>query len=282
MKVLVQHTFNSGLGDFLNCIYEYFETCYNLKENGYNEFILKLYLNNNSYFQKDDFFYFFKKEKFQEIFNNIEIIDEPIRTNNYENMGLVSTIGGAQPGAHLWDLYVEDSNNVKIKNYIRYYSYIKPNLPFIDIFNERIIDNYNNLKKIYNLDNYVSIYYRTEDLNDNIETYENYKEVFNTIIKNSEKIYVCSNSFLLKKYLKKFSNKIIIYDIIGEEINGNHSNYDKFYFNDKNITDLRTEFAIYEMLTLSDSNEINFFTVYNRESNFLLLSKVKSKNIKNY
>ena len=37
MKVLVQHTFNTGMGDFLNCIYEYFHTCENLKKIGVEE-----------------------------------------------------------------------------------------------------------------------------------------------------------------------------------------------------------------------------------------------------
>ena len=61
MKVLVQHTFNSGLGDFLNCIYEYFHTCNNLKKLGYNDFSVKFYIKNNVYLHEELFFYFFKR-----------------------------------------------------------------------------------------------------------------------------------------------------------------------------------------------------------------------------
>ena len=37
---------------------------------------------------------------------------------------------------------------------------------------------------------------------------------------------------------------------------------------------LRTEFVIFEMLTLSESKNINFFALWGRGSNFLLLSRI--------
>jgi len=275
MKVLVQHTFNTGMGDFLNCIYEYFHTCENLKKIGYNDFSIKFSLNKNVYLHKDLFFDFFKKETFETIFNSIEIIDEPIVSVKYGNMERIISIGNADPGAHLWDLFVEDGYDENVKNAFKQYSYQKPEIPYIDFFNDNINKKYQNLKKEYGLENYVSIYYRTHDLQDNEDTYVNFESEFDEIIKNNDKIYVSSNAYLFKEYVKKYGDKIVMYNIPGEDVAGNHYNYNRVFYDNKDMIHLRTEFVLFEMLTLSDSKEVNFFTLWGRESNFLLLSKVK-------
>ena len=280
MKVLVQHTFNTGLGDFINCIYEYFHTCENLKKYGYNEFHIKFFIRKNVYLHKESFFDFLKIETFQNLFNSVEIIDEPIESIEYENMIWVKSIGNVHPGSHLWDLFVEKNYNEDIKNSFVVYSYQKPEINYLQIFNDKIIEKYLNLKKEYNLDDYVSIYYRTHDLQDNDDTYEHFVKNFDEIIKNNNKIYVSSNAFLFKEFIKKYGDKIIMYDIPGEDVAGNHYNYNRVFYEEKEIIHKRTEFVIIEMLTLSDSKEVNFFTLWGRESNFLLISKIKNTPIK--
>ena len=190
-------------------------------------------------------------------------------------MERIISIGNADPGAHLWDLFVEDGYDENVKNAFKQYSYKKPEIPYIDFFNDNINEKYQNLKKEYGLDNYVSIYYRTHDLQDNEDTYVNFKSEFDEIIKNNDKIYVSSNAYLFKEYVKKYGDKIIMYNIPGEDVAGNHYNYNRVFYDNKDMTHLRTEFVLFEMLTLSDSKEVNFFTLWGRESNFLLLTKVK-------
>jgi hypothetical protein len=263
------------MGDFLNCIYEYFHTCENLKKIGYNDFSIKFSLNKNVYLHKDSFFDFFKKETFETIFNSIEIIDEPIVSVKYGDMERIISIGNADPGAHLWDLFVEDGYDENVKNAFKQYSYKKPEIPYIDFFNDNINEKYQNLKKEYGLDDYVSIYYRTYDLQDNEDTYVNFESEFDEIIRNNDKIYVSSNAYLFKEYVKKYGDKIVMYDIPGEDVAGNHYNYNRVFYDNKDMIHLRTEFVLFEMLTLSDSKEVNFFTLWGRESNFLLLTKVK-------
>ena len=78
----------------------------------------------------------------------------------------------------------------------------------------------------------------------------------------------------MRIYLKSML-KNIMYNIPGEDVAGNHYNYNRVFYDNKDMTHLRTEFVLFEMLTLSDSKEVNFFTLWGRESNFLLLTKVK-------
>jgi hypothetical protein len=282
MRVLIQHNFTSGLGDFLSCIYDYFKNCENLKKLGYNEFNIKFFLNKNVYLHKESFFEFFKLETFQKVFKTIEIINESITNEHYDGMDRVFSIGNVPPGSHLWDLFIETGYDKSVKESIVTYSYVKPDLSYLDLFNDRIVKKYNELKELHHLDKYSTIYYRTHDLQDNENTYSNFDVEFTKIIKNNDKVFVCSNSFLFKEYIKKFGDKVITYDILDENTVGNHYNYNRVFYEEKEKLHIRTDFVIYEMLTLSDSTEVNFFTLWGRESNFLLLSKVKNTPIITY
>jgi hypothetical protein len=282
MKAIIQHNFNTGLGDFLNCIYEYFRTCENLKTLGYNRFFLKFYIQKNVYIHSEDFWSIFNILKFREIFEEIEIINIPITENTYFDCDWVYSCYVDKPGQHLWDLFLEKPNNNYYEKSIINYSYTKPEIEYLNIFDEKLIKKYEELKSTHLLDDYVSIYYRTFDLQDNQDSYENYKKYFQEIIENNNKIYVSSNSYLFKNYIKNYSDKIILYNIPGEDVAGNHYNYNKIYYDERELTKIRTEYVIFEMLTLSDSKNVNFFTLWNRDSNFLLLSKVKNVKIKNY
>ena len=282
MKVLIQHNFTSGLGDFLSCIYDYFKNCENLKKIGYNEFSIKFYLNKNVYLHKESFFEFFKLETFQKVFQTIEIVDDPITDKHYNGMDRIFSIGDVSPGSHLWDLFIETGYNESVKESIIHYSYVKPDLSYLDLFNDRVVKKYNELKESHRLDKYSTIYCRTHDLQDDEDTYPHFDEEFTQIIKNNDKVFVASNSFLFKEYIKKFGDNVITYDIPCENVAGNHYDYNRVFYDEKEKLHIRTEFVIYEMLTLSDSTEVNFFTLWGRQSNFLLLTKVKDTPIITY
>lgn len=190
-----------------------------------------------------------------------------------------------EPGGHLWDLFLEVGYDEDSLNDVRTYQYTVPNyLENMDVFNDEIIKKYNNLKTSYGLTNsYYAIYYRTHDLQDNIESYVQFEEQLRTILNNNQKVFVCSNSFKFKEYIKSFNtDNIICYDVPKENESGNHYNYNRVFFDDFDLLHLRTEYVIYDMLTLSDAIGIDFFTLWGRTSNFLLIPKLKRKKINEF
>jgi len=270
MKALIQHNFVSGMGDFLNCIYEYFITANKLKQLGYTEFMLYLYLDKNIYIDRDDFWNVFNKNEFEKLFM-IEIINEPILLKQYEIYTYIGTVGVNRPGQHQWDLFLENPTNESIDCFSTY-SYTKPDSDYIELFSSQIMNHYE--KKT----NYVSIYFRGEDLNEDnwfLKKSEEIKKVIQNASLQNKKVFVCSNSYEFKKYMKQYD--VFTHDIPMEETIGNHYTYgNKLCYNNKDIFKERTKYILLDMLTLSDSSDIYFFTTYSRSTNFLVLSLIKN------
>jgi hypothetical protein len=280
MKALIQHNFNTGLGDFLNCIYEYYTTCKKLEKLGYDRFSIKFFIQKNVYLHTEQFWDIFNIDFFNSYFENVEIIENPITEHYYLDYTCINSIFTDRPGQHLWDLFLQNHYEECAKDVISTYSYQKPECEYLDVFNYDVIKKYSNLKLEHSLEDYVSLYYRTHDLQDNEESYQ-YNDVYiKNIVESNKKVYVASNSHLFKKFVKKYGDRIITYDILGEIEAGNHYNYNRVHYDNKELIKKRTEYVIYEMLTLSDSKEINFFTLWGRDSNFLLISKIKDTPIK--
>ena len=281
MRGIVQHNFTTGFGDALNCIYEYFITCKKLQKRGY-EFDLYLNLDKNVYFEKHMFFHYFNEDLFKSLFKNIIITDEPIRGVKYENLFRVHSIGVVEPGGHLWDLFLEVDYDDGSVSEVETFSYTVPHyLELMDTFSSDIVKKYDELKTSYGLDEpYYAIYYRTHDLQDNVESYSQFDDELRMILNNNKKVFVCSNSFKFKEYIKTFNtNNIICYDVPEEKESGNHYNYNRVFFDNFELLHLRTEYVIYDMLTLSDAVGIDFFTLWGRPSNFMLIPKLKRTKI---
>jgi hypothetical protein len=280
MKILIQHNFTSGLGDFINCVYEYYSTCENLKKIGYRYFVLCINLENNVYLHKENFWEIFNKSTLEAFFNEVYIIDNPISEMIYGEYICVNTISNATPSLHLWDIFINNGEYAKlIKKYLIFYNYSKPNYEFIDIFTPELMLKYNNIKYDLGLIDYISIYIRTFDLQDNEDKYECFEEKYFNLNTSNENIFIASNSFLFKKNMKNKYSNIIVQNIVCEDLIGNHYNYNKQLYHNKNIIKERTESVIFDMLLLSESKKIYFFSVWNRPSNFLILSLVKDTKI---
>ena len=255
MHALIQHNFVTGMGDFLNCVYEYIITTNKLKKVGYNHFTLCLYLNKNIYIDADIFWDIFNKSEFETLFTVI-ILNNPITEKQYEIYTYVGTVGVDRPGQHQWDLFLENPTN-ESRNCFSLYSYRKPESEYLELFNSSFMSKYKQLKQTHNLDDYISIYFRAEDLKDEEDFYLNKINQLEDIIKN-KKVFVCSNSYAFKKYMSQYEN-VIVYDIPMENILGNHYTYgNKLCYDDKKIFNARTEFILFDMLTLSDSSDIYF------------------------
>lgn len=276
MKALIQNNFTSGIGDFFNTIYEYFVTIRKLKKLGYDKFTLRLYLHNNVYMPVNEFWNFFNIKTFESIFHEIEIVNQPIREFYYKDYTCVGIIGRNTPGAHCWDLFLENGYSDEAKNSYTAYSYSKPDYEYIDFLHPELIKKYEQVKNEYGFDDYVSVYFRANDLFNTENIYELCKYTIDELIKTKEKIYLATNEYLIKNYYRKYSEKILTYNFPGETEYNVHYNYNKLFYDNLDLLKSRTEFTIFEMLTLSDSKEIYHFTTWDRSSNFLLFAKVKN------
>ena len=279
MNAIIQHNFTSGLGDCIVAIYEYLDTAEILYNKGF-KIKLILNLNRNSYINDEDFFEIFNKNEFK-YFNEIEFTKTPINEIISDGLTRVYTLSSPPPGSHWWDLFVSNPNYFNM-DYVKIYPYQLNVIPVKrQIFNKKIIEEYENLKiNSFLLENFVSIYFRTFDLQDGDFLYETYKDNILNIIKSNDTVFICSNSFKFKNTINKFYFKNVkIYTIPEEENYGNHFYGNKKMFNNEILLE-RTKFAIFDMMSLSKSSIIYHFTEWGRTSNFLFLSKINNVNIK--
>ena len=273
MNAIIQHNFTSGLGDAIVAIYEYLETAEKLKNLGFNVKLL-LNLSRNSYIDESDFFKVFDEKKFS-MFNDIEITKTPIYQNNFETYKKIYTLSDASSGLHWWDLFVDNENFDK-SNITIYpqQSILSP--PKRDILNNDIYQSYNKIfNEISRNNNYTSIFFRTFDLNDGVGFFNQKKDMVIEILKNNSNVFICSNSFKIKELIKNLGFKNIFYfEIPLEENFGNHFQSKKNIGHSNEILFERTKYTLFDMLSLSNSQKIFFFTEWNRTSNFLIFSKI--------
>lgn len=279
-KAIIQHNFLTGMGDCVQCIYEYLDTAAELKKMGY-ELTLKINDSKNMYFDKNKFFDFFNENEFKRYFDFIEFTDEFNHVMCLDGLDQIYHDGNVSPYGYIWALFVPLGHYPEIKDsivsYIKKYRYLST----IETDNKRIINlnlinRYKEHKNKIGLDvPYNSLYYRTHDLEDNVETYQTYDEEITKLISIDKKVFVCSNSYKFKKYIEsKNLDNVVLNNIPGEETNGNQINLDYSFFDNMDVLHIRTEFVIYEMLTLSDSDVIDFYTLWNRISNFIFFARI--------
>jgi hypothetical protein len=278
MKAIIQHNFTSGLGDAIVAIYEYLETAEKLKNLGF-EIKLILNLTRNSYIDNSDFFQIFDKEEFF-VFNNIEITEKPIYDNNFGLYKKIYTLHNVSSGLHWWDLFVDNENFDK--SVITIYPQQSPlSPPKRNILNKKIHQSYlETLNRINNNPNYISIYFRTFDLNDGINFFNEKKDVVIEILKNNANVFICSNSFKIKELIKNLGFKNLFqFEIPLEKNFGNHFQTKKIIENSNETLFERTKYTLFDMISLSNSHKIFFFTEWNRNSNFLIFSKINKTKI---
>lgn len=278
MKALIQHNFTSGLGDCIVGVYEYLETANTLKSLGY-KIDLILNVSPNVYFHDEYFFELFNEEVFT-VFSNIEITKTPISAIQHNDLTRVYTLNSPNPGLHWWDLFVNNPDDFKYE-WVSIYPYQEIKTPKnIKIFNQKIYNQYDNLKVEYNLtSSFKSIYFRTYDYVDESELYVKYENLIKEIILNNDKVFVCSNSLKIKEKIKNLDiQKVITFNIPYEKEFGNHWSGTKNNLEPRELFE-KSKYTIFDMLSLSDSTDITHITEWHRTSNFLIFSKINNKQI---
>jgi len=284
MKAIIQHNFNTGWGDGLFAMTDYINNTIELKKLGY-EVELRFNIRTNLYFKSKGPLDYLDASIFN-IFDKISINSDFLYLDEQDGFSCVFTFANAKPGQHFYDIFVEshskqfytDNMNVFHFNMI---NMVNGNLPNVyPTLNLEILKKFNDFISENNLDDYESIYFRTQDLQEELDFLENNKKIINEILSDSKKFFICSNSKEFKKYIKSLQNPNVYYWEIPleEEWGGNHLLHQKI---DDETLHQRNIYTFLDMWTLGRSKKINFFTTWGRYSNFLFYAPINGSDIIN-
>lgn len=282
MKAIVQHNFNTGFGDGLFAMTDYITNAKKLKELGF-KIKLEFNLSLNLYFKDKSPIDYLDKESFN-MFDEIVTTNNPIYETNKNGYTCVFTHANAKPGQHYWDLFINDESlDFYYKNHIienfNMNSMVSGKLPSVfPKLSSEILEKYNEFVKTNNLYDFDAIYFRTQDLDEELDFLESKKERLNQIINSGRKIFFCSNSKEFKKYIKSFNNENLYYWEIPleDEWGGNHLLHQRI---DNENLHQRTIYTLLDMWTLCCSKNIHFFTTWGRYSNFMIYAPINNSKI---
>ena len=284
MEAIIQHNVRAGLGDYTNGMYRYFHLVDKMRENGFTKIGLYVNMKESTMFDKDFFFKLYNKSLFENIFDEITVSDVAITNPDYNGLTFFYVNGERQIGVNQFDIFVNQSTPIfdYFKNNLGLYFSDVIKTKIVNFFSDYVIQRYEQMNAHKN-EGYKSLHFRAKDHQDNVDLYIDHEEEFKDIIFNKGKVFICSNSYKFKEYIKSFNSpNVFMYDLPFEQEFGNHLSALPFTGEfGKNEYEERTIDAAIESLTISDSNEVFSFNFFgNVHSNFLNLAKWKSVNIK--
>jgi hypothetical protein len=284
MQVLIQHNLRNGLGDFTNGMRRYFHFAERIKKRKFSKISLYVNMKESIMFDKDFFFKLYNKSLLESLFDEIIISDVPITESSYNGLTHLNVFGENQIGTNQYDIFIEKTNQLfpNFINNLHLFFSENDDSKFVNFFSDYVMDRYDRMN-IHKNEEYKSLHFRAQDYHDNVDLYIDHEDEFKDIIFNKGKIFVSSNSYKFKEYIKSFNSpNVFMYDLPFEQDFGNHvaalpfnDKFGKDEYEDKTID------AVVEALTISDSNEVFTFNFFgNVHSNFLNFAKWKSVDIK--
>jgi hypothetical protein len=284
MEVLIQHNLRAGLGDFTNGMRRYFYFAERLKKRKFSKISLYVNMKESIMFDKHFFFKLYNKSLLESLFDEIIISDVPITESSYNGLTHLNVFGEKQIGVNQYDIFVETTNQIfpNFINNLHLFFSENDTSKFVNFFSDDVMEKYESMN-IHKNEEYKSLHFRAKDSQDNVDLYIDHEDEFKDIIFNKGKVFVSSNSYKFKEYIKLFNSpNVFMYDLPFEQEFGNHMSAipftDKF---GKDEYEERTIDAVVEALTISDSNEVFSFNFFgNVHSNFLNFAKWKSVDIK--
>jgi hypothetical protein len=284
VEAIIQHNVRAGLGDYTNGMYRYFHLVNKMRENGFTKIGLYVNMKESTMFDKDFFFRLYNKSLFETIFDEVIVSDVAITNPDYNGLTFFYVNGERQIGFNQFDIFVNQSTPIfdYFKNNLRLYFPEEIVPKFINFFSDYVMERYKRMN-VHKNEQYNSLHFRAKDGRDNVDLYIDHEEEFKDIIFNKGKVFICSNSYKFKEYIKSFNSpNVFMYELPFEQEFGNHLS--GLPFNNefgKDDYEERTIDAAVESLTISDSNKVFSFNFFgNVHSNFLNLAKWKSVNIK--
>ena len=284
MQVLIQHNLRNGLGDFTNGMRRYFHFAERIKKRKFSKISLYVNMKESIMFDKDFFFKLYNKSLLESLFDEIIISDVPITESSYNGLTHLNVFGENQIGANQYDIFIEKTNQLfpNFINNLHLFFSENDDSKFVNFFSDYVMERYDRMN-IHKNEEYKSLHFRAQDYHDNVDLYIDHEDEFKDIIFNKGKIFVSSNSYKFKEYIKSFNSpNVFMYDLPFEQDFGNHvaalpfnDKFGKDEYEDKTID------AVVEALTISDSNEVFTFNFFgNVHSTFLNFAKWKSVDIK--
>jgi len=284
MRVLIQHNLRAGLGDFTNGMRRYFHFAERIKKRKFSKISLYVNMKESIMFDKHFFFKLYNKSLLESLFDEIIISDVPITESSYNGLTHLNVFGENQIGANQYDIFIEKTNQIfpNFINNLHLFFSENDTSKFVNFFSDYVMERYDRMN-IHKNEEYKSLHFRAQDYHDNVDLYIDHEDEFKDIIFNKGKIFVSSNSYKFKEYIKSFNSpNVFMYDLPFEQDFGNHvaalpfnDKFGKDEYEDKTID------AVVEALTISDSNEVFTFNFFgNVHSNFLNFAKWKSVDIK--
>lgn len=284
MQVLIQQNLKAGLGDFTNGMRRYFHFAERLKKRKFSKITLYVNMKESIMFDKDFFFKLYNRTLLESLFDEIILSDVPITESSYNGLTHLGVFGEKEIGVHQYDIFIETTSPIfpNFINNLQLFFSENETSKFVNFFSDYVMERYDRMN-IHKNEEYKSLHFRAQDFHDNVDLYIDHEDEFKDIIFNKGKIFVSSNSYKFKEYIKSFNSpNIFMYDLPFEKDYGNH--VAMLPFNDKfgkNEYEDRTIDAAVESLTISDSNEVFSFNYFgNVHSNFLNIAKLKSVDIK--
>jgi hypothetical protein len=286
-RAIIQHNFNTGLGDAYLALSNYISVSKILKE---NDFHIKLVFNlfGNMFFRDEKLLDVFESRCF-EVFDEIVFSQEVFREFETSDYTCVWTLNLAHPGAHYYDLFIDKENlefykslNIiterNLTDVVLKGNFFENNLEF----SKNLVSNFKNDLENLGITNYVTIYFRSFDLEDGEEHFLRFENAIkNKINEHHDKhVFVCSNSHKFKKFVMDFGfPNTFTWNIENGDSWGGHHLHHKPWDINRDLLYSRTISSIKDMWTLGNSNEIFFTSCYPRYANFLILGAINGKKL---
>jgi hypothetical protein len=285
MKILIQHNFCTGLGEFIRNITHYMFLLKPYKNNGY-EIHLLINLRENKYVNKPFFERLFSKD-ICDYFNSITETPIPIHSNEYNGFKyFMSAHEPQKPGVHQWDIFFDNIEGFDFE-IPKIYSgtLIRDNLKLdtLPTFSKEITSRVNNFIENNSI-NFNYLHIRTSDILD--DDNNRYDEIIGKIHKildsHNNKFYLATNNKYIYDNLKN-NSKILTYhfnmiELISNDMNGFILNNEDFNEENGDILIERLFNITTEMVLSSLSNSIYYYTDSFLMSEFLFYPICYSNN----
>jgi hypothetical protein len=275
MKIIIQHNWTTGLGDFFCAVTEYLNFIKPLKEKGFETkliFSINGRSGSNKFIGDIKFEQIINLDSIKEYFDNVETINNSIIDNIIDGCKYLHTqYGPKEPGHHWWDVFSDENlNGVSYPNYNPSTYLNGTQIPsiypkFVDKVYEKEKKFLEKIKCKYNF-----THIRFFDYRDKEDFFiDDLKWIVKNISNSTETFHIGSNSQYALNEVVNLNNSIL-FDIGNLDL---FSNDHPYYFYNKHIDNGLLLDRLYdniaEMVSVRNSEKIYYYSSFGWVSNFL-------------
>lgn len=280
MKLLIQLTFNNGLGNLYCGVVDIIKYVRKHKEWGYSAELIFASNGNaggNKFIDFVEFEDIFDLEEFK-IFDTIRSVRDSISTKEFEGYTYHSTqYGPNHPGAHWWDVFFDIIPEEQYPKYAHSMETLLSNQQkpeYLPKLNQIVYNKVNEFKKNNpHVDKVIQVRYFDYYINppDDFKNYVN--QLYEKILNSKQKFYLMSNNQYIIDKLCELSNIVLYPYNYLDKLPNDHSYFFYHKHIDRSILLDRLYDNLSEMALLCEYETIYFYTPYSWLSTFLYYSK---------